>query len=74
MIRYRFEEVKLKATHRWVDADGRKRQKTQTFMQTINPFNKDANGNVKDRAQIVRELDAERLAWLERRRSTTDSR
>jgi hypothetical protein len=33
-------------------------------MQTINPFNRNKDGSVKTRAQIMKELLAERDAWL----------
>lgn len=64
MTTIRFEQVAIKATKRWKDADGRKRQETRIFMQTINPFNKNAAGKVKGRSEIERELLAERKKWL----------
>ncbi len=63
MTHYRFEQVTLKGTRRWTE-NGRKRQETQTFMQTINPFNKNAAGEVKGYAEILAELMAERTEWL----------
>lgn len=60
----RFQEVKVKATRRWTDAQGKKRQQTRTFMQTVNPFNKNANGTPKSREEIMVELRAERDGWL----------
>lgn len=65
MTLYRFEQVTLKGIRRWTE-NGRKRQETQTFMQTVNPFNKNAAGEVKSRAEILAELITERKAWLER--------
>lgn len=62
-MRYRFEEVRIKGVRRWKE-NGRPRQETRIFMQTINPFNKDENGLPKSRAQIQQELLAERKAWL----------
>ena len=62
-MRYRFEEVKLSATRRWTE-NGKRRQETRVFMQTINPFNKDEGGNVKTHTQIWNELKAERDEWL----------
>jgi hypothetical protein len=61
---HRFDEVSIKATRRWADADGKKRQQTRKFWQTLNPFNKSADGTPKNRAQIVAELIAERDEWL----------
>ena len=63
MTTIRFEQVSIKATRRWKE-NGKQRQETKVFMQTINPFNLDDSGKVKDRAQIERELLAERHAWL----------
>lgn len=64
MTRIVFNEVRLKATKRWTDASGKKRQKTETFCQTINPFNRNAAGQVKSRDEIMAELKAQRDAWL----------
>jgi len=65
MTIHRFEEVKIKATRHWKDTAGRWRQETRTFMQTLNPFNKNAAGLVKNRIEIERELLAERQKWLD---------
>lgn len=59
-----FEEVSVKATKRWTDENGKRRQKTKTFSQTINPFNKNSDGTIKTRQDIVREISAERDAWM----------
>ena len=64
-MRYVFNEVAVRATKRWTDASGKKRQKTQTFMQTLNPLNKNSDGTVKTRDQIMVEIKAKRDAWLE---------
>lgn len=63
-MRYQFEEVSLKAVRRWTDENGKKRQQTKKFMQTINPFNKNADGSLKDRKQIMAELVIQRDAWM----------
>ena len=63
-MRFTFEEVSLKATYRWADEDGKRRQKTKRFMQTLNPFNKNADGTLKTRSQIMAELSAQRDSWL----------
>jgi hypothetical protein len=65
-VRARFQEVTLKATRRWTE-EGRKRQQTRTFMQTINPFNLDREGRPKTREQIMDELHAEAETWLRER-------
>lgn len=58
-----YEEVSIKATKRW-EEEGKKRQKTRTFSQTINPFNKDNDGNIKGRDQIMKEISKEAEKWL----------
>jgi hypothetical protein len=63
-MRIRFEEVKVKGVRRWVDGEGKKRQQTRTFSQTINPFNKLPDGTIKDRGTIYKEICAERNAWM----------
>lgn len=67
MTRYVFQEVALKAVFRWTDADGKKRQETRKFFQTINPFNTNAKGQPKSQAEILAELKFERDLWLLKR-------
>jgi hypothetical protein len=64
MTRIICREIAVKATRRWVDADGKKRQETRKFWQTINPFNSKADGSLKTEADIRAEINAERDAWL----------
>ncbi|RQO83533.1 hypothetical protein [Acidovorax sp. FJL06] len=65
MRRYVFNEVAIKATHRWKDSEsGKNRQETRKFFQTINPFNKNAAGEIKSCDEIMVEIRAERDAWL----------
>src|SRR5882724_7706289 len=61
-----FDVVRVRATRVWRDDDGRRRQQTREFMQTVNPFNRDDDGNVKTRQQILVEVNAERAAWLKK--------
>ena len=63
-MRINFEEVSVKGTRRWIDSDGKRRQETRTFYQTISPFNKGPDGLPKTRQQIMEEVIAERDAWL----------
>lgn len=58
-----FEEVKTKRTKVWKE-NGKRRQKTKTFSQTLNPFNKNAEGNIKTREEILVEINAEADAWM----------
>lgn len=63
MGRITFEVVKYTATKRVRCPDGRTRTRQRTFEQTINPFNKGADGAVKTRPEILEELRAEAAAW-----------
>lgn len=63
MMRVTFQQVKLKGVRRWTE-NGKRRQETQEFMQTVNPFNKGADGLPKTREQILSELSKERSEWL----------
>lgn len=59
-----FERVPLTATKNVPCAGcGKKIRRQRTFEQTINPFNKNADGSVKDYADIYRELEAKADAW-----------
>ena len=64
MTRIVFREVSLKAVFRWTDADGKKRQETRKFSQTVNPWNKNARGEAKSGPEIYEELKSERRLWL----------
>ena len=64
LITTRFDEVSVTATKRWKE-DGKPRQKTKKFYQTINPFNKNTDGSAKTRQQIMVEIVAQRQAWLD---------
>lgn len=60
-----YQKVAVKGVHRWKDPEtGRPRQRTKEFFQTINPFNKMPDGTPKSYAQILKEVEAERDAWL----------
>lgn len=61
---YRYEVIEVKGVHRWVDADGKKRQQTKKFFQTLNPFNLNKDGTAKTRDDIRKEITAERDKWL----------
>jgi hypothetical protein len=61
---YRFEEVKYHVTKKTVCTGcGKKLMRSTTFSQTINPFNKNADGAMKTRREIWHELAAEAEAW-----------
>lgn len=69
-MRYSFQEIALKRTKRWRDADGKKRQKTKTFSQTLNPFNRNKDGTLKTVPQIMKELDDESKVWMNKKEPT----
>lgn len=64
MTRYIFTEIAVKGVRKWTDADGKKRQETRKFSQTLNPFNKRADGEPKTEFDIRCEINAECDAWL----------
>lgn len=59
-----FDEVGFKSTRKYKDTNGKVRQETRHFYQTLNPFNKNVDGTMKTREQIMTELLLERDAWL----------
>ncbi|TDR82163.1 hypothetical protein [Paludibacterium purpuratum] len=63
-MRQTFVKVTLTATRTWKDpATGKRRSQTKTFFQTLNPFNRNADGQPKTRDEIYVELRAESEAW-----------
>lgn len=43
---------------------GKQTTRRKTFEHTINPFNKNADGTVKDWAQVRQDVNAEANAWV----------
>ena len=64
MHHYTFQEVSIKGVKRFVGEDGKKKTRTMKFCQTLNPFNKNADGSVKNRDQIMVEITKERDDWM----------
>jgi hypothetical protein len=65
MRRLVFDEVSVKGVKRWKDpVTGKSRQETRKFLQTVNPFNKNAKGVPKSRDEIMAEIKKERDEWL----------
>jgi len=65
--RHTFEVVKL--THKTTAPCGKcgnKCTRTKEFMQTLNPFNTNADGSVKTRSEIQAELSAQAKAYRDR--------
>lgn len=63
ITRQKFQVVSVKAVRRWKTQDGRAKQETKVFSQTLNPFNTYA-GKPKTREQILVEINRERALWL----------
>lgn len=64
MTTYRFREIKHQASKNLpCPVCGKKLRRQRTFGQTLNPFNKNADGQVKTELEIVRELNATASDW-----------
>ncbi len=64
MTVYRYDAITARGYKRGpCDGCGKTAERTQVFQQTLNPFNKDADGAVKTSAQIRSEVNAQALAW-----------
>ena len=42
---------------------GKRRQRSKRFEQTVNPWNKNPDGTVRTRAEVVEAVRAEAAAW-----------
>lgn len=58
-----FEEVKSWG-QRTIVVDGKKKRQSKTFMQTINPFNKNLDGTVKTYGEVLKSVENERDKWV----------
>lgn len=58
-----FKPVKLRATKTGKCLCGKTLKRTYTFEQTINPFNKNKDGTIKNRYDIWSELKIEAEEW-----------
>lgn len=64
MTTYQFQEVKWPETRSLKCREcGKRFRRSMTFTQTINPFNKNAVGQLKTYAEILAELKVEGAAW-----------
>ncbi|MDO6489280.1 hypothetical protein Q4503_16415 [Colwellia sp. 6_MG-2023] len=62
-MQYNFTEVSIKGVKKWKE-DGKNKQKTKKFFQTLNPYNRNSDGDIKTRAEILKEITKERDEWL----------
>lgn len=66
MTHYAFERVEYRASKSGkCAACGKRLRRSETFAQTINPFNKNKFGIPKSHAEIWGEIKAEAKAWME---------
>lgn len=63
MPKINFEVVSVKGTRKWSE-NGKPRQETKEFFQTLNPFNKNEDGTLKTKQQAFSEITLQRDAWL----------
>lgn len=63
-MRYNFNEIgfSIEKTGKCPNC-GKKAKRTKRFYQTINPFNKNAEGNIKTKAEIFNQLKIESDKW-----------
>ena len=65
IIRRTFEEVKYTPTKTGnCSVCGKPCTRTKKFFQTLNPFNKTADGFIKSREDIYKELSVQVKEWL----------
>lgn len=64
MTRITFEEVSLRSRWKFRCADcGKRLVRTKKFRQTLNPFNKNPDGTIRSRADILARLRIEANEW-----------
>ncbi len=61
----RFNAIGLTGRKRFVCACGRKLQRQKRFYQTLNPYNRNAEGLPKTQGEILMECHSELDAWTE---------
>lgn len=67
MVAYTFTPIKVKAQVKVTcshEGCKKKVQRTKIFEQTLNPYNRDSEGNVKTEQQIRSELSSRRTEWI----------
>lgn len=64
MTIYVFEEVFQRRVKSGKCGCGVRRTRARKFLQTINPYNRNASGDVKTREEIYKELDAAGDKWM----------
>lgn len=65
MPTYRFEELRTRRQHVGKCPNcGKRVSRSRSFEQTVNPFNKNADGTVKSRDEVWAAVKAEADAWV----------
>lgn len=59
----RFNEVGMTGRKRFLCACGRRLTRQKRFYQTLNPYNKNAQGLAKTQGEILTEVSKELKAW-----------
>jgi hypothetical protein len=61
---YFYEEVSAPARRKGnCPVCGKATLRAKRFTQTVNPFNRNADGTVKTRAEVLASVDAQAMAW-----------
>ncbi|KVV40870.1 hypothetical protein WT27_13155 [Burkholderia territorii] len=64
VMRIMFDEIAVRETVKWRDPKTRRiRTRTRKFFQTVNPFNRGADGQPKTREQIRMEVARDARLW-----------
>ena len=63
MIRHQFEVLKFAGYKSGKCGCGKYRQRQKTFVMTVNPFNRNPDGSVKTRAQVMKDLNDVIMKW-----------
>jgi hypothetical protein len=62
---YYYEEVSAPARRKGnCPICGKATVRSKRFTQTVNPFNRNADGTVKTRAEVRASVDAQAIAWV----------
>ena len=62
----KFEEIKFQATKTGKCQCGQRVKRSKTFTQTMNPWNRNKEGLLKNRDEIIEELEVEAIKWKEK--------
>lgn len=73
-VTYRFEKVATRRTRRGTcPTCGNNVTRSRTFENTINPFNRNADGTIRTRQEVWEKVNAEADEWVPDFRHNTDT-